>query len=161
MKVLIIDEISMLDGSFLDKLNQVAQGVRNYKEPFGGVQLVLTGDFFQLPPVPDKNRAMKFCFQAQSWKYINRTILLHKVFRQADSEFVNILNAVRLANIDDEMSSELARLSRPVVYEDGIQPTELYSTRNEVEYSNRKRLAALPGRVKKCLKIPWLLKSSN
>ena len=149
MKVLIIDEISMLDGSFLDKLNQVAQGVRNYKEPFGGVQLVLTGDFFQLPPVPDKNRAMKFCFQAQSWKYINRTILLHKVFRQADSEFVNILNAVRLANIDDEMSSELARLSRPVVYEDGIQPTELYSTRNEVEYSNRKRLAALPGRVKK------------
>jgi ATP-dependent DNA helicase PIF1 len=149
MKVLIIDEISMLDGSFLDKLDRVARGVRLIDKPFGGIQMVLTGDFFQLPPVPDKKRPTKFCFQAEAWKYITKTILLHKVFRQADAEFVDILNSVRLANVDQRISQALMNLSRPVMYEEGIQPTELYCTRNEVEYSNRRRLAELPGDVKK------------
>lgn len=149
MKVLIIDEISMLDGQFLDKLDRVARGVRLLDLPFGGVQMVLTGDFFQLPPVPDRSKPVKFCFEANSWKYIDKTILLHKVFRQADPEFVEILNAVRMANVSDKVAQSLSKLCRPVQYEEGIQPTELYSTRNEVENSNRRRLAALPGEVKR------------
>ncbi|CDR46033.1 CYFA0S21e01288g1_1 [Cyberlindnera fabianii] len=146
-KALIVDEISMLDGNFLDKLDQVARGVREVDLPFGGIQVVLTGDFFQLPPVPNKQGPpVTFCFDCNAWRFIQHKVLLHKVFRQADSEFVDILNCVRIADVNDEVSKQLIELSREVVYEDGIQPTELYPTRYEVENSNKRRLAQLTGK---------------
>lgn len=146
-KVLIVDEISMLDGAFLDKLEVVARNIRNINKPFGGIQLVLTGDFFQLPPVEKRDGPqVKFCFESKSWKTcINHTILLKEVFRQSDPTFVNLLNAVRVAEVNDEISGEFRKLSRCVEYEDGIQPTELFSTRYEVDTSNQRRLRELPG----------------
>jgi ATP-dependent DNA helicase PIF1 len=85
-KILIVDEVSMLDGDLFDKLEAVAKKVRKNGRPFGGIQLVITGDFFQLPPVPDGgNRAVKFCFDAATWPtVIHHTILLTEVFRQRD-----------------------------------------------------------------------------
>ena len=84
-KVLIIDEISMIDGDLFDKLEQVARRMRNNGRPFGGIQLVITGDFFQLPPVPEKGRMAKFAFDADTWNTtIEHTIGLHHVFRQKD-----------------------------------------------------------------------------
>ena len=84
-KVLIIDEVSMVDGELFDKLEQIARTIRNNGRPFGGIQLVITGDFFQLPPVPDSNRIAKFAFDATTWTTaIEHVIGLHHVFRQKD-----------------------------------------------------------------------------
>ena len=84
-KVLIIDEISMVDGDLFDKLEGIARIIRNNGRPFGGIQLVITGDFFQLPPVPDYGRIAKFAFDAGTWNTsIEHTIGLTQVFRQKD-----------------------------------------------------------------------------
>lgn len=145
-KVLIIDEVSMLDGDFLDKLEYVARSVTRSDKPFGGIQVILTGDFFQLPPVPDKERGMKFCFEAQCWtKVVHETILLKKVFRQRDTSFIDLLNSIRTGTMNAEIEKEFMNLSRLVHYKDGIQPTELYPTRFEVERANQTRLDGLPG----------------
>ena len=84
-KVLIIDEISMVDGDLFDKLERIARMIRNNGRPFGGIQLVVTGDFFQLPPVPDYGKVAKFSFEAGTWgTSIEHTIGLTQVFRQKD-----------------------------------------------------------------------------
>lgn len=84
-KVLIVDEISMVDGDLFDKLEAVARNIRNSGRPFGGIQLVITGDFFQLPPVPDYGKVAKFSFDAATWNTsIEHTIGLSQVFRQKD-----------------------------------------------------------------------------
>ena len=84
-KVLVIDEISMVDGDLFDKLEGIARIIRNNGRPFGGIQLVITGDFFQLPPVPDYGKVAKFAFDAATWTTsIDHTIGLTQVFRQKD-----------------------------------------------------------------------------
>ena len=87
-KILIIDEISMVDGDLFDKLEGIARSLRNNGRAFGGMQVVITGDFFQLPPVPDydnKARGAKFAFDATTWSTsIHHTIGLTEVFRQKD-----------------------------------------------------------------------------
>jgi ATP-dependent DNA helicase PIF1 len=84
-RVLVIDEISMVDGDLFDKLEKLARILRNNGRPFGGIQLVITGDFFQLPPVPDSGRMARFAFEADSWNTtIEHTIRLTEVFRQRD-----------------------------------------------------------------------------
>lgn len=84
-KVLIIDEISMVDGTLFDKLEKIARAIRNNGRPFGGMQLVVTGDFFQLPPVPDFGREATFAFDAATWSTsLQHTIGLTQVFRQKD-----------------------------------------------------------------------------
>jgi ATP-dependent DNA helicase PIF1 len=86
-KTLIVDEISMVDGELFDKLSQIGRTIRNNGKPWGGIQLVITGDFFQLPPVPDssKQRDARFAFEAATWSTsIDHTIGLTEVFRQRD-----------------------------------------------------------------------------
>lgn len=84
-KVLIIDEISMVDGELFDKLEEIARRIRKNGRPFGGIQLVITGDFFQLPPVPDYGKQATFAFDANTWlTSIHHTIGLTEVFRQKD-----------------------------------------------------------------------------
>jgi ATP-dependent DNA helicase PIF1 len=86
-QILIIDEISMVDGELFDKLERIGRIIRKSGRPFGGIQLVVTGDFFQLPPVPEygKNREVKFAFDAATWPtVISHTIGLTEVFRQKD-----------------------------------------------------------------------------
>ena len=89
-KMLIIDEVSMVDGELFDKLSRIGSQIRNNGRPWGGIQLVITGDFFQLPPVPEKHdggktREIKFAFEAATWNTsIDHTIGLTEVFRQRD-----------------------------------------------------------------------------
>jgi ATP-dependent DNA helicase PIF1 len=81
---LIFVSVSMLDGDLFDKLETVARTLRKGHEPFGGIQLIVTGDFFQLPPVA-KSSAVKFAFEADTWKQaVKHTFNLNKVFRQSD-----------------------------------------------------------------------------
>lgn len=125
-KVLIIDEISMVDGDLFDKLEQIARSLRNNGRPFGGIQLVVTGDFFQLPPVPEKNSIAKFAFDAATWNTtIEHTILLTHVFRQKDPAFANMLNEMRLGKLTQESIRAFQRLNRPMNFEDEVEATEL------------------------------------
>ncbi|KAM3160668.1 ATP-dependent DNA helicase RRM3 [Lachancea thermotolerans] len=151
--VLIIDEVSMIDGRFLDKMDFVARDVRRvHDKPFGGIQLVMTGDFFQLPPVADRDRSVPkppFCFESKVWRQaIDKTICLTQVFRQKDQELVDLLNSIRFGVINTKVAQQIRSFEREVNYSDGIMPTELYPTRREVEMSNKRMLDRLPGDVK-------------
>ena len=73
---LIIDEISMIDADYFDKLEAVAKAVRKSKQPFGGIQLVLCGDFLQLPPVTKEGEKKKYCFQVSSFCPMQGTLSL-------------------------------------------------------------------------------------
>jgi hypothetical protein len=91
VKVLAIDEISMMDGDFFDLLANVAAAIRKPRrlskplEPFGGIQLVITGDFFQLGPVANKGERYKYAFEAHQWhKCLHGEHVLTRVFRQKD-----------------------------------------------------------------------------
>ena len=93
---LVIDEVSMLDGDLFDLLDLIARRVRGSSKPFGGLQLVLVGDFFQLPPVGRNGAPIKFAFEAAAWSAcLQRTYELTKVFRQSDPAFIDALNNIR------------------------------------------------------------------
>ena len=100
-KVLIIDEISMVDGGFFDYLESIARQLKNINQPFGGIQLVLCGDFLQLPPVVKNDENVKFCFQSESWdECVPARFELREVYRQSgDPEFAKMLNNVRVGQI--------------------------------------------------------------
>ena len=125
-KVLIIDEISMVDGDLFDKLEAIARAIRNNGRPFGGIQLVITGDFFQLPPVPDYGKVAKFSFDASTWNTsIEHTIGLTQVFRQKDPVFANMLNEMRLGKLTSKSIESFRALSRPLGFNDDFEATEL------------------------------------
>ena len=93
-ELLAIDEISMLDDNTFDYLNKVLKGVRENPAPFGGIQLILVGDFFQLGPINDEDNNP--CFKSESWKELNiYPITLKKVIRQTDVNFIKALNNIR------------------------------------------------------------------
>ncbi|KAJ5713096.1 uncharacterized protein N7483_010277 [Penicillium malachiteum] len=148
-KVLVVDEVSMVDGDLFDKLEEIARRIRNNGRPFGGIQLVVTGDFFQLPPVPEgSNREAKFSFAAATWNTtIQHTILLTHVFRQRDPEFAAMLNELRLGKISPATIEAFRKLSRPLNFHDELDATELFPTRYEVENANSARMARLSGEM--------------
>ncbi|EAL60805.1 hypothetical protein DDB_G0293212 [Dictyostelium discoideum AX4] len=170
-EVLIVDEISMLDGDLFDNLEKIARIIRlksnlkyGYKKkieypdpsklPWGGIQVVLSGDFYQLPPVPSPPPDAHFtrddlslvkkrthCFDAESWdSSIDIIIPLTQIFRQKDQHFSEMLSRIRVGNIDDKILQELRKCDKPLVTDNGIQPTILYTTNNKVEEMNQKYL---------------------
>ena len=160
VKVLIIDEISMIDGVFLNKLDSISKTLRKNNKPFGGIQLIVCGDFYQLPPVnkvkPTNQMSLNgqniveesiFAFESQAWKdTIKCTIILKEVFRQkGDQRFIDMLNDMRNGKVNNETIAEFKRLSRKLDNPDGIEPAELFSTRYEVENANNTRLNLLKG----------------
>ena len=139
----------MVDGELFDKLSQIGRVIRNNGRPWGGIQLIITGDFFQLPPVPESGkRDVKFAFDASTWNTsIDHTIGLKEIFRQRDPEFARMLNEMRLGQISSETERAFKALSRPLKFDDGVDMAQLYPTRAQVESSNASRLRALPGEV--------------
>lgn len=146
-KVLIIDEVSMIDAELFDKLEYVAREVRKSTVLFGGIQLVVTGDFFQLPPVMAEARNgedIQFCFAANCWnEALDATVVLKQVHRQKDTRLSTMLNEMRQGQMSEDTIGAFYRLSRPLQTPDGISATHLYPRRYEVEQFNRKRLAQL------------------
>lgn len=140
----------MVDGELFDKLSQIGRTIRNNGRPWGGIQLIVTGDFFQLPPVPDasKGRDAQFAFDAATWDTsIDHTIGLTQVFRQRDPEFANMLNEMRLGKVSDDTVRAFKALDRPLKFADGIDLAELFPLRAQVEGSNERRLRDLPGPI--------------
>lgn len=145
--VLIVDEVSMISCEFFNKLDFVARCMKNdHNTPFGGIQLILCGDFFQLPPVPEKNATTQFAFQSTSWKAaVNHTIELTTVFRQSDMDFVTFLNQVRRGVIPKNLQEQLKDCFS-LQQEEGrpnIEWTKLYPRKAQVSNENNMRLFAL------------------
>ncbi|XP_061488612.1 ATP-dependent DNA helicase PIF1 isoform X3 [Rhineura floridana] len=146
---LIIDEISMVEGEFFDKLEAVARVVRKCEDPFGGIQLIICGDFLQLPPVSKANEQPMFCFQAKSWqKCIHLNMELTEVRRQTDNAFISLLHAVRLGRCTEEVTRQLTLTATHNVERDGILATQLCTHKDDVELTNARRLQELPGEEK-------------
>ena len=149
-RVLVVDEVSMLHADLFDKLEQLARLVRSSTEPFGGIQLVLCGDFFQLPPVDRRNSSTHsiYAFQSETWLKCNiQTITLTAVQRQTNTVFIDLLNEIRLGRFT-KTAEELLRdchISRKTVPEDGILPTKLYCLNRNVDEENINHLNMLEG----------------
>jgi ATP-dependent DNA helicase PIF1 len=138
-KMLAVDEISMVDASLLETMDRLFQAIRKDNRPFGGIQLVLFGDFLQLPPV----RGTGFAFESQSWKSANiETHRLTKVFRQEDQEFSSVLNEVRIGNITQEISAFLKQ-RKGLKPSKKIKPVVVYSHNADVDAENEKMLKKL------------------
>ncbi|CAG8588040.1 6936_t:CDS:2 [Funneliformis caledonium] len=153
---LVIDEISMLDAQLFDKLEFIARAIRNNNRPFGGLQLVVTGDFFQLPPV-SKDRSSKFCFDAERWKVcIKHTIQLTKIYRQKDSELIELLNEMRIGEMSDKSLVLLKQLEiEPNYPDDGIRPTELYPINDMVNKANATELGKISHKLYTYTSVDW------
>ena len=141
LEVLIIDEISMLSPQLFDKLETVARRVRHNDLPFGGIQLILSGDFLQLPCVNSDN----FCFESKNWDIcVPNTIYLTEIMRQKNVDFQECLNNVRVGLLPKKTRKLLnSRLNVELKNDFGIKPTKLYSTNHSVDYINNKELDAL------------------
>ncbi|AOW03487.1 YALI0D02607p [Yarrowia lipolytica CLIB122] len=145
-KVLIIDEVSMFPADAFGKLDIVGRRVRNKDRPFGGIQLVLTGDFFQLPPVGMNGT---WLFSSDSFKKaIAHKVQLNKVFRQqGDTVLTDMLRKLRFSNPEDhdELDRFFRKLSRELDDSDGIVPTVLEPRNDAVNAKNQMELEKLPG----------------
>ncbi len=101
-KLLAIDEISMISSSVFNLINQVFKEIRQNDDPFGGIQMVVLGDFFQLPPV-SRDEKIEFCFNSEAWEEGNfRVFELTEVFRQTDFRFIQLLNNIRHAALNEQ-----------------------------------------------------------
>ncbi len=143
--VLIIDEISMLHLSQLNAIHYVLEACLNNSQPFGGLQVVLCGDFFQLPPVGDYNESSrdKFCFMSNAWQYADfKVCYLTKQYRQNQNELTTILNEIREQQISKK-SIDLLNNARHTVFKSTIEPTKLYTHNIDVDQINLDRLNQL------------------
>lgn len=135
---LIIDEVSMLHPEMFEFLNKVCQIVRCCSKPFGGIQVILFGDFFQLPPVSDTT---KFAFQSPVWNYaIDYTVNLTKCFRQNDTTLVQFLNKIRVGKLDEPMYNVISSCSN---MKTGRQYTHLYPNKCNVLLKNTVELSKI------------------
>jgi ATP-dependent DNA helicase PIF1 len=153
INILVVDEVSMMSKKIFDLLNNIGKSVRNSSLPFGGIQIIFSGDFYQLPPVGnilhDGPDSVKFCFESEEWYNtfsMDCQIELITLFRQEnDLIFQKILNDMRkgiikkksidilLTHVNREYSEEL----------NGFEPTKLFPTKNNVENINKTKLIEL------------------
>ena len=140
-RAVLIDEVSMVSGSFFELLNDLLQTLRRNKLPFGGVQMIVVGDFLQLPPVGDQEQ---YCFETEAWQSSKfETIKLSKIFRQEkDTGFIDFLTNMRQGLLKDEDFKNFRdKCCKPREYEDYVR---LYPTNRECDNLNYKKLNELP-----------------
>lgn len=147
-KRLALDEVSMIGGMTFGLLDAVFRLVRGNDRPFGGVQLVLFGDFLQLPPVTksmEEERQGRFAFQTRAWQQAEvGTAMLTKVFRQADAEFSGALNDIRLGELTDRAIALLRARFKPA--DDtmkSVRPVVVHTHNADVDAINAEKLCRL------------------
>lgn len=160
-KVLIIDEISMLSAHTLDMVEAVLREVRQTPEAFGGLQIILVGDFFQLPPITRNNLPQPsqdmfysdepqgiFAFTGSAWKRAKPVVCyLTEQHRQDDPEYLAVLSAIRTNELKEKHHTHIAsRKVSSTKLPKGI--TKLFSHNADVDRINAGELATLPGTPK-------------
>ncbi len=143
MEVLFIDEVSMCKGELMDKVDGVLRHFRNPSDPFGGVQLICTGDWLQLPPVFKGEGSIELAFQCASWRSANiqTVVLVEQMRQQGDPTFARVLGDLRVGN-----TSSLHLLDSrvdAVFPADGIEAVRIFCKNVDVDQYNKDRLAKL------------------
>lgn len=149
-QVLIIDEISMLHASFVDMLDKLGKHMRRSDTPFGGLQVIFTGDFYQLPPIVREGNEYEstdvFAFMSKAWKEAKPVVCyLTDQYRQEDDELSNVLNAIRAGEVEEEHYLVLQESNKKPHTEDHIK---LYTHNENVDEINRRAFNALEGEVR-------------
>lgn len=131
-RCVIIEEISMLDPDYFDKMSSVIGEVRGDSRPFGGVQVILCGDFLQLPPIGTS----KMIFETTSWQNLKlKNIILTTTVRQNDKDFIGVLSKLRFGIVDDESMLYLEQRVRR-----NEETLKLYPLRKDVDSENLRML---------------------
>lgn len=145
-KVLIIDEISMLPSKTLDMVNMICKSLRGVDKPFGGMQVIFVGDFFQLPPIVRKTDTLElfedsgFTFTCSSWREAKPLVCyLTEQHRQSDADFTAMLQSIRSGNITGEVHNILQKRIRSKNTEE-VDITKLYSHNVHVDTVNEREL---------------------
>lgn len=144
--VLIIDEVSMMTADIFEKLDYVGRSMRRNMNPFGGIQVILVGDFFQLPPINKESSPQTFVFESPMWKEVVETVIqLQKIQRQCDPVFHAILSEARVGKLGKQ-SMEILQSRQGLPWHTlKIKPTLLFSRRAEVDMINDQNLKVLKG----------------
>jgi ATP-dependent DNA helicase PIF1 len=148
--VLVIDEVSMLHGSRLDMVNQVCKLLRGSDKPFGGLQIILVGDLFQLPPISRAGERIDFAHTSQAWRELEPKICyLTEQHRQTElgDGLLDLLEAMRRGDVDEAhealLQSRIGRLPA-----ENIVATKLYSHNVDVDTINHQQLQKLEGKAR-------------
>ena len=146
--ILIVDEVSMMTPELFEKLDFVGKRVRASLQPWGGIQLIFCGDFFQLPPVTKgisgEMLTGRFVFESPAWKAADlHPVILSKIERQTDPVFQTLLNECRIGAPSEE-SVALLKSRQGLDWKSNlIRPTLLFSRNTDVDTINEKNIAAL------------------
>ncbi|GAC1387120.1 MAG: PIF1 family DEAD/DEAH box helicase [Candidatus Saccharimonadales bacterium] len=145
--ILIIDEVSMLHDYRLDIVNTIAKEVRGNSQPFGGLQIILCGDFFQLPPVNrTTSRQGSFIVNSKAWHELGPAICyLIEQHRQNDNKFLEILTALRSNDIRRHHVELLLNRQNMTISQNDVV-TELYTTNIDVDRLNSQQLGRINGK---------------
>jgi ATP-dependent DNA helicase PIF1 len=150
--ILIIDEVSMMSQKLFEMLDAIGKAIRKNPKPFGGIQVIFSGDFYQLPPVgtKDEPETTKFCFESLLWFEtfkLHDHVCLSKIFRQSDPIYQRILNQIREGRLKRSSNEALLQqVGREISPECQIRPTKLFPTRNKVDYINVSEMNSLTGK---------------
>jgi len=149
-KVLIIEEVSMLSAATFEMADSICREVRRVNRPFGGLTVILVGDFFQLPPV-SRSSEVEFAYASHVWRELNPLVCyITEQFRQDDAEYLGVLSAIRSGEVEELHHERL--LSRQVSASDMPSDSEvpkLFSHNADVDRINAGELAKLKGKAKK------------
>lgn len=144
--LLVIDEVSMLSASTLDAIERVCRAVKQVDEPFGGLQVIVVGDFFQLPPVVREGEKVEFSFEAAVWQRAHFMVCyLSEQHRHEDPNFLDVLSAVRRNAVQTQHTQLLdERQLAPQKLMSSTVP-HLFSHNVDVDRLNEQELARIPG----------------
>lgn len=141
-RVLVIDEISMLDGRLLDMVDTVCRTIKQSGDAFGGMQIILVGDFFQLPPIAGRGEMPRFAFESNAWERARFvTCYLTEQHRQEDDLLLGLLSAIRKNDVEESHYTLLSEQNE-IGYPD-IEPTKLHTHNADVDAVNTAHLRAL------------------
>ncbi|OGY31498.1 MAG: hypothetical protein A2805_01570 [Candidatus Andersenbacteria bacterium RIFCSPHIGHO2_01_FULL_46_36] len=147
-RVLIIDEVSMLASNMIDMVDAVCRAVKDSPEPFGGLQVILVGDFFQLPPVNRTSQATSFAYDALAWREANPIVCyISEQHRQDDTPFLELLSAIR-SNSFDAIHIEHLEKRRTSEHAAPQNIPKLFSHNVDVDRVNTDILNKIPGEAK-------------
>jgi ATP-dependent exoDNAse (exonuclease V) alpha subunit len=163
----VIDEISMMTPGLLELLDTIGRLVRKQEKPFGGLQMVFVGDFFQLPPVAKDcplpgqvgetvaKAERVFAFESEVWtEVVQQTVQLTQIVRQKDPVFQKILNEIRVGELSQESYDQLEARKTMEWKRQAIKPTLLFTKNTDVDSINSRKLGQLQGEE-------WLYKAKT
>lgn len=145
LDILVVDEVSMMSKKLFEMLDAIARKVRRSDRPFGGLQIIFSGDFYQIRPIGNDPETSAFCFESPLWDKVfgEHQIILKRIFRQKDPIYANVLNQIREGELDDEIIEMMNKRIDVPIDSGVLRPTRLFPKRRQVDEINLRELNRL------------------